>query len=117
MISTTEPYVPATMRNMPTAMTNALQQAMGHHRREFSRPSQLSYSHIAPYVCRHMSGPNKAPMRETSPSNTGMALAMMYATTMTLRVQLNQTSQWVGLLLVRWREPRRRWTKMYFAGI
>ena len=56
-------------------------------------------------------------MSETSPSKTGMALAMMYATTVTPSVQLNHTSQWIGLLLVRWREPRRMWTKMYLAGI
>lgn len=48
-----------------------------------------------------MSGPNSAPMSETRPSKTGMALAMMYATTVTPSVQLNQTSQWVGLLLAR----------------
>jgi hypothetical protein len=31
-------------------------------------------------------------------------------------VQLSQTAQWVKELLVRWREPRRRRMKMYFAG-
>lgn len=117
MISTTEPYVPATMRKIPEAMTKALQQAIAHHCREVARRSQLSYSHIAPYVCMHMSGPSRAPISETSPSKTGMALAMMYATTVTPSVQLNHTSQWIGLLLVRWREPRRMWTKMYLAGI
>lgn len=56
-------------------------------------------------------------MRETSESKTGIVLAIMYAITIMPNVQLNQQTQWVIVLLFRWREPRRRWTKMYFAGI
>lgn len=56
-------------------------------------------------------------MRETKESKTGIVLAMMYAITMIPKVQLSQQTQWVIVLLFRWREPRRRWTKMYFAGI
>lgn len=56
-------------------------------------------------------------MRETNESKAGMELAMIYPIAVTPKVQDNQTIQCVGVLLFRWREPRRILTKMYFAGI
>lgn len=64
-----------------------------------------------------MSGTSKAPISETSPSKTGIALAMIYAITTTPKVQPSQAIQCIGVLLVKWWEPRRMWMKMYFAGI
>lgn len=56
-------------------------------------------------------------MRETRASKAGIVLAMMYAITVTPKVQPSQESQWVGVMLFKCGDPRRRWTKMYFAGI
>lgn len=64
-----------------------------------------------------MSEPSKAPMSETNESNTGIALAMMYAITVMPKVQPSQVIQCMGVLLVKCREPRRMWMKMNFAGI
>jgi hypothetical protein len=86
--------------------------------RELRLPlAQLSYSHMQPIGWKHIRVPSNAPMRETKESNTGTELAMIYATTAMPEVQLSQVTQWVMLLLFRCREPRRMWTKMYFAGI
>ena len=72
---------------------------------------------MAPIGWKHISVPTKAPMRETNESKAGMELAMIYPIAVTPKVQDNQTIQCVGVLLFRWREPRRILTKMYFAGI
>lgn len=64
-----------------------------------------------------ISGPSKAPMRETKASKMGIVLAMIQAIRMIPNVQLSQVIQCVGELLVRWREPRRILTNMNFAGI
>jgi hypothetical protein len=65
----------------------------------------------------HMTGPRRAPMSETSASNTGIVLAMMYAMSVIPKVQPSQVAQWIGELELRCREPRRMWTKMNFEGI
>lgn len=65
----------------------------------------------------HMTGPSKAPMRETKASKTGIVLAIMKAMIVMPKVQVNQDIQCVGVLLLRWRELRSAWTKMNFAGI
>lgn len=64
-----------------------------------------------------MTGPSKAPMRETKASKTGIVLAIMKAMIVMPKVQVNQDIQCVGVLLLRWRELRSAWTKMNFAGI
>lgn len=77
-------------------------------RLDVSLPSlQLSYNHMNPMGWKHMSVPSKAPIREISELKTGIALAMMYAITVTPKVQLSQVIQWIGELLVRCLEPRR----------
>lgn len=60
--------------------------------------------------------PSKAPIRETRLLKTGMALAMMYEMSVVPKVQPNQEAQWMNVLAVRWREPRRTRMKMYFPG-
>ena len=69
-----------------------------------------------PMGWKHMSVPSREPISETSESKTGMALAMMYAITVTPKVQLSQVIQCVGELLARCLVPWRMWMKMYFAG-
>lgn len=64
-----------------------------------------------------MTGPSKAPIRDTNASNTGMVLAIMKAMSVIPNVQVSQHIQWVGVLLLRWREFRSAWTNMNFAGI
>lgn len=118
MIPITVPYVPATVTKDPKIITNTLRQTMGHQVLVFLWPvDQLSYSHMQPYGWRHRIVPRRAPISDTSASNTGMLLAIIYATTVMPSVQLSQHTQWVMVLVFRWREPRRRWTKIYFAGI
>lgn len=116
----TEPYVPATIKKSPTATRITLQRAVSIHPMVLRRPRplpQLSYSHIAPIGWMHMTGPSRAPIRETKAEKAGMVLAMIQAITVIEKVQLNQTIQCVGVLPLRCREPRRAWTKMNFAGI
>ena len=68
--------MPATIRNVPDAMTKEDQQTMRYHLmlRWFD---QLSYNHIQPMSWKDMSVPSKAPIRDPRPPKTGMALAMM----------------------------------------
>ena len=109
--------MPATMRNVPSTMTNTLQHTMSIQRLDPSLlRCQLSNSHMQPIGWKHMSVPSKAPIRDTSESKTGIALAMIYAITVTVSVQPNQVHQWTQVLLVRCREPRRRVRKTYLAG-
>jgi hypothetical protein len=63
-----------------------------------------------------MKVPSRAPMSETRLSNTGMALAITYATRATPDVQLSQVLQWIMVLAVRCLEPRKMRRKMYFPG-
>jgi hypothetical protein len=120
MIPTTDPYVPATIINVPITITNTLQTTMATHRFDLppSLPlAQLSYSHMAPIGWMHIAGPRSAPMSETSASKTGIVDAMMYAITVMPSVHEIHVVQWISVLLVRCREPRRAWTKMNLAGI
>jgi hypothetical protein len=54
IIPTTDPYVPATIINVPITITNTLQTTMAIHRFDLAPSSeslpfaQLSYNHIAP---------------------------------------------------------------------
>jgi hypothetical protein len=72
---------------------------------------------MQPYGWKHRIVPRSAPIREVRASKPGIVLEMMYAMMVMPPVQLNQQIQCVGVLRFRWREPRRRRTKMYFAGI
>lgn len=78
MIPAIEPYVPATVINIPVAMTNTLQKHIRTQRTVGAlRPSaQLSYSHMHPYGWNVRTVPRRAPMSETRPSKTGIALAI-----------------------------------------
>jgi hypothetical protein len=104
---------------VPTAISCTLHRTIAIQRTDFPsfRSPPLSYSYIAAIDWMHISGPSRAPMRETRASKTGIALATSHAIRVTPEVQATQVSQWVKVLLVRWREPRRRWTKMNLAGI
>ena len=66
---------------------------------------------------KHISGPSKAPISATNELNTGTVLAIIKAIMATPRVQLIQVIQWVGVFLLKCREPRRICTNMNFAGI
>lgn len=118
MMLTTEPYVPAIIRNVPDSTTNTLQQTIRTHRGFFvALPCvQLSYSHMQPMGWKDIMVPSRAPINETRSLKTGIALAMMYATIVMPRVQPSQVAQCVTVLAVRWREPCRARTKMYLAG-
>lgn len=73
-----EPYVPATVRKVPITITNMDQQTIKVHLHDRSCLPlvQWSYSHMHPIGWKEMRVPSKAPTSETSPSKTGMALAM-----------------------------------------
>lgn len=120
MIPTTEPYVPATMRNVPKTIRVTLQTDPSIQDLVFFCPlpfPQLSCNHIAPIGWMHITGPSKAPMRDTKESKTGIVLAMIQAITVTPKVHANQVIQWVGVLLLRCLDPRSIWTKMNLDGI
>lgn len=110
--------MPATIRNVPIAMTRILHATMQHHLFDPRVPlRQLSYNHMQAMGWKQVSVPSRAPMSDTRASKEGMALAIMYAMTVTLTVHPSQVIQCVGELLVRWGEPRRRWTNMNLDGI
>lgn len=75
---TADPYVPEIIRKVPDATTNTLKPTMNIHLIERSAlPSaQLSYSHMQPIGWNDMRVPRRAPTSETSPSKTGMPLAI-----------------------------------------
>lgn len=60
--------------------------------------------------------PSSAPINDTSPPKTGIALAIMYEDMMHPPVQLSQTAQWVKELFVRCWDPLRSRMKIYLAG-
>jgi hypothetical protein len=99
-------------------ITKVLQPTINFHFNPFPffRFRKLSCSHMKPIGWKDMRVPSRAPMSDTSPPKTGMALAMTYDIRIQPPVQLSQTTQWVKELFVRWREPRRRRMKMYLAG-
>lgn len=78
---------------------------------------QLSYNHMHPIGWKHISVPRSAPISETRPPNTGIALAMTYAVKVTPPVQPNHVAQWRKVGSVRWYEPRSMRTKTYLAAI
>ena len=91
-MSTTDPYVPPIMRKKPETMTKQLQATIRYHFVVLGL-CQLSYSHIPPIGWKHMSVPRRAPIRETKPPKTGMALAITYALMVTPPVHESQKSQ------------------------
>ena len=64
------------MRKLPMTMTNTLQATISCHLMPFSGRLQLSYSHMKPIGWKDMRVPKRAPIRDTSPPKTGIALAM-----------------------------------------
>lgn len=118
IISATVPYVPAIIKNVPDRTTHTLQRTINRH---FSvgccLPAlQLSYSHMQPIGWNDIRVPSSAPIKDTRPLKTGMALAMMYATTATPQVLLSQTTQCTTVLAVRCLELRKTRTKTCLLG-
>lgn len=91
------------MRKVPEMMMKSDQKTMAIHLSVFCLlPSvQWSYSHMPPMGWKQMSVPSRAPMSETRPPKTGMALAMMYAMPAQLPVQPIQVVQWIVVLRAR----------------
>lgn len=104
---------------VPDTMTNTLQPTIKHHLNvlSFLPLVQLSNSQKQPYGWKHMSVPRRAPMRDTRPPKTGIALAMMYAIMVTLPVHANQVAQCTIPLELRCLVPRNKRINMYLAGI
>lgn len=71
--------MPAIIRNVPKTMTNPLQATMSIHLVDLVvLPAvQLSYSHMQPMGWKDMRVPRRAPISDTSPPKTGIALAMI----------------------------------------
>lgn len=118
MIATIDPYVPAIIRNVPARTTNTLQATMSLQRSVRSRLSldQLSYSHIRPMGWNDRNVPNSAPTSDTRPPNTGIPLAIRYATIDTPKVELSHVAQWMREFEVRCSVPRRIRTNIYLLG-
>ena len=118
IIATTDPYVPATVKNHPHSTMKTLQHTINIHRAVgLAFPEvQLSYSHMQPIGWNIIILPRRAPISETRASKTGTALAIMYAIMVTANVEPSQVTQWMTVLEVRWWEPRRMRMKMYFPG-
>lgn len=57
--------------------------------------------------------PNKAPVSDTMLSKAGIALARMYATAETPKLEPSQVAQWIIELEVRCFDPRSARTKIY----
>lgn len=74
---TTEPYVPATIKKVPSKMTNTHQHTIAVQRAEpLMYECQLSYSHMMPSGWKQRRVPKSAPTSDTRPPNAGIPLAM-----------------------------------------
>lgn len=118
MMLTMELYVPPIVKKKPVRMTKIHQATIKHHRRDFfCRPGpQLSYSHIHPIGWKHNDVARRAPTSDTRSLKTGMLLATIYATEVTVKVDPSHTIQWVRVWPVRCLVPRRMRIKMCLAG-
>lgn len=113
IMSTTEAYVPAMVRKVPKTMIVTLQSTPTDQEIErscFPR-FQLSWSHMHPIGWNESDVASNAPIRETSPPNMGIPLAIKYATTVIPKVHPIQDAQWVKVLAARCLEPRKTRTK------
>lgn len=113
IIPTTDPYVPATIKNVPQTTTKTFQHTPRVHLCDrCSLPLfQLSYNHMQPLGWKLCSVPSKAPIKEMRLSKLGMALAIMYATTATPRTQPIQVPQCTSVFATRCFDPRSIRTK------
>ena len=115
---TIDPYVPATIKNVPSKMTNTHQATIAFQRMvPLAYERQLSYSHMIPSGWKQRRVPKRAPTRDTRPPKAGMPLAMQYAMTVVINVQPSQVDQWMTVFAVRCLDPRKIRMKMYFAVI
>jgi hypothetical protein len=78
MISTIDPYVPATMMKLPKIIMAILHpNPIFQLQVDRFLPFQLSYNHIIPIGWNDINGTSNPPIRETRPPNIGTALATM----------------------------------------
>ena len=118
MMETTDPYVPPIIKKVPDTITKPLQQTIRIHLGDLLILPllQLSYNHMQPIGWKDIIVPRRAPTRDTRSLNTGIALAIIYATRAIPEVQLSQVTQWIIVFSVKCFEPCKRRTKMYLAG-
>ncbi len=101
---------------LPTMMIKMLQATIEYHLTDFVFKAQLSYNHMQPYGWKHIKVPRRAPINETRPPNTGIALAIRYAITVIPLVHPSQVPQCTRLLEFKCFDPRKILRKMYLAG-
>ena len=107
MMSTTEAYVPATVKKVPKAIIVKLHRTPMYQvadRSCFPR-FQLSYSHIQPIGWNDSDVASRAPISETRPLKIGIPLAMTYATTVMPNVHPIQDAQWTKVLAAKCLDP------------
>lgn len=90
---TMEPYVPTIVKKVPATKMKIHHPTIEYQLRVRSRFLQLSYNHIPAYGWKVKKVPSKAPIKETRPENTGIALATMYAIKATLDVEPSHVTQ------------------------
>src|SRR5690348_13322202 len=105
MMPTMALYDPAIMIKVPITMTKLAQHTPIIHRVFRTRPFQLSYSHIAPSGCVDINVARSAPTSEIKLPKFGTAEAMMYATTVTAKVQESHVVQCTAEFETRCLEP------------
>lgn len=114
LIPTAEPYEPPIIRKVPRKRMTMDQITPNRHF-QVRVLFQLSSNHIPAYGWKVRNVPRSAPISDTSSENTGIALAMIYATMVIPNVEESHVTQCVTLLAVRWSDPRKIRTKTCLA--